>query len=328
VRAIITGASGQDGLILGLKLVRAGHEVFGTVRNDNQKLILEKYNSQVISAVIDSSNLNSVRRYLEEIQPDQIYHLSAKSSVANSWVDSENTLQTNIFHTLNWLNALNDSKMHSVRFYHASSSEMFGLPKKFPQTEESLLHPRSPYGVSKVAAHHLVVNYRESFGQFASTGILFNHESPLRDVNFVTRKITKGVAQIARGFSDSIALGNIDISRDWGWAPDYVDGMISILNHEAPDDFVLATGHSRRLKEFVETAFRLVGITNWEDFVTLDKSLNRPADVFSVVGDFSKAKEILNWSPTVNFEEIVKQMLEYDLELLEPDTDSKMWQGF
>jgi len=171
VRVIITGAAGQDGLILGLKLVRAGHQVFGTVRNDDQKSLLEEYNPQVISSVLDSSKLISVRLFLEELQPDQIYHLSAKSSVAKSWLDSENTLQTNIFYTLNWLNALNDLKMHSTRFYHASSSEMFGLPKSFPQTEESLLHPRSPYGVSKVAAHHLVVNFRESFGQFASTGI-------------------------------------------------------------------------------------------------------------------------------------------------------------
>jgi len=327
VRVIITGAAGQDGLILGLKLVRAGHQVFGTVRNDDQKSLLEEYNPQVISSVLDSSKLISVRLFLEELQPDQIYHLSAKSSVAKSWLDSENTLQTNIFYTLNWLNALNDLKMHSTRFYHASSSEMFGLPKSFPQTEESLLHPRSPYGVSKVAAHHLVVNFRESFGQFASTGILFNHESPLREASFVTRKITKGVAQIARGLSDSIALGNIDIFRDWGWAPDYVDGMISILSHEKPDDFVLATGKSHSLKDFVETAFRLVGIANWEDFVILDKSLNRPADVFSVVGDFSKAKEMLNWRPTTNFEEIVRQMVNFDLELLDNKGTSMMWKA-
>lgn len=327
MRVIITGAAGQDGLILGLKLVRAGHQVFGTVRNDDQKSLLEEYNPQVISSVLDSSKLISVRLFLEELQPDQIYHLSAKSSVAKSWLDSENTLQTNIFYTLNWLNALNDLKMHSTRFYHASSSEMFGLPKSFPQTEESLLHPRSPYGVSKVAAHHLVVNFRESFGQFASTGILFNHESPLREASFVTRKITKGVAQIARGLSDSIALGNIDIFRDWGWAPDYVDGMISILSHEKPDDFVLATGKSHSLKDFVETAFRLVGIANWEDFVILDKSLNRPADVFSVVGDFSKAKEMLNWRPTTNFEEIVRQMVNFDLELLDNKGTSMMWKA-
>jgi GDPmannose 4,6-dehydratase len=324
-RIVITGAAGQDGLILGLKLVAAGHQVIGIVRGEDQKTSLESYNPLVKVEILDSSSLASVRNFLEKNQPDQIYHLSAKSSVANSWNDSENTLQTNVFHTLNWLNALNELKMHSTRFYHASSSEMFGLPKSHPQTEETLLHPRSPYGVSKVAAHHLVVNYRESFGQFASTGILFNHESPLRNVKFVTRKISRGVAEIARGKANSLTLGNIDISRDWGWAPDYVDGMISILEHKSPDDFLLATGKAHTLKEFVSTAFHSIGIENWAEFLTIDTALVRPADVVSVVGDSSKAREILKWSPTVSFESMVKRMVDFDLELIDNRDVNRNW---
>jgi GDPmannose 4,6-dehydratase len=324
-RIVITGAAGQDGLILGLKLADAGHKVIGTVRNEAQKTFLELYNPGIHVEMLDSSTLKSVIEFLERTQPEQIYHLSAKSSVADSWSDSENTLQTNIFHTLNWLNALKEQKMHDVRFYHASSSEMFGLPKSHPQNEETLRHPRSPYGVSKVAAHHLVVNYRESFGQFASTGILFNHESPLRDIKFVTRKISNGVAKIARGKADSLVLGNLDISRDWGWAPDYVDGMISILNHTSPDDFILATGKSQTLKEFVSTAFACVGITEWERFLKIDAALSRPADVISVVGDATKAHQILGWAPTTTFEEMIKAMVAFDLEKLDSDRPQRIW---
>ena len=324
-RIVITGAAGQDGSILGLKLVAAGHQVVGIVRSSDQQSFLESYNPAVKAESLDSSTLATVRDFLEKNQPDQIFHLSAKSSVANSWSDSENTLQTNIFHTLNWLNALNELKMHSTRFYHASSSEMFGLPRTYPQTEETLLHPRSPYGVSKVAAHHLVVNYRESFGQFASTGILFNHESPLRDIKFVTRKISRGVAEIARGKTKSLSLGNIDVSRDWGWAPDYVDGMASILELNSPDDFILATGESHTLKEFVATAFQSVGIENWEKYLTIDSALVRPADVISVVGDSRKARQLLNWSPTVSFESMVKKMVDFDLELIDSGNVNRNW---
>jgi GDPmannose 4,6-dehydratase len=324
-RIVITGAAGQDGLILGLKLANAGHQVIGIVRNEEQKTFLGLYNPSIQVEILDSSTLKSVIEFLERAQPEQIYHLSAKSSVANSWSDSENTLQTNIFYTLNWLNALNQLKMHSTRFYHASSSEMFGLPKTHPQNEETLLHPRSPYGVSKVAAHHLVVNYRESFGQFASTGILFNHESPLRDLKFVTRKVTSSVAKIAQGKADSLVLGNLEISRDWGWAPDYVDGMISILNHSSPDDFILATGRSHTLREFVGTAFACISIPEWENFLQIDPALSRPADVISVVGDATKAHKTLGWTPTTSFEVMIKAMVDFDLEILDSDTPERIW---
>ena len=324
-KIIITGAAGQDGLILGHKLITAGHEVIGIVRNANQRTFLNEYNSKVDAQLLDSSNLASVREFLEKNQPDQIFHLSAKSSVANSWRDSENTLQTNIFHTLNWLNALHELKMHSTRFYHASSSEMFGLPKTFPQTEDTLLHPRSPYGVSKVAAHHLVINYRESFGQFASTGILFNHESPLRDLKFVTRKISRGVAEIAHGRENYLILGNVNISRDWGWAPDYVDGMISILEQNSPDDFILATGESHTLEEFVALAFQVAGINDWKNHLKLDANLSRPADVISVVGNADKARQLLKWSPKVSFESMVRKMVEFDLHLVASGQPNEIW---
>jgi GDPmannose 4,6-dehydratase len=179
--------------------------------------------------------------------------------------------------------------------------------------------------VSKVAAHHLVVNYRESFGQFASTGILFNHESPLRDLKFVTRKVTSSVARIAQGKADSLVLGNLEISRDWGWAPDYVDGMISILNHSSPDDFILATGRSHTLREFVGAAFACIGIPEWENFLQIDPALSRPADVISVVGDATKAHKTLGWTPTTSFEVMIKAMVDFDLEILDSDTPKRMW---
>ena len=324
---VITGAAGQDGMILGLKLSEAGHTVHGIVRNQVQADLLTSYNSKVKAKILDGSDLSAIKKFLNEKQPNQIFHLSAKSSVAQSWVDSENTLKTNVFQTLNWLNALNQLGMHSTRFYQASSSEMFGLPKSYPQNEETLLHPRSPYGVSKMAAHHLVINYRESFGQFASTGILFNHESPLRDTQFVTRKITNGAAQIARGKINSLTLGNIDISRDWGWAPDYVEGMISILSHDSPDDFILATGVSRTLRDFIACAFLAVGIENWEKFVSIDESLIRPAEVVSVVGDATKARSILGWAPSTEFESMINQMVAHDLAVIDSGEKSLLWKS-
>jgi GDPmannose 4,6-dehydratase len=314
-------------MILGLKLSEAGHTVHGIVRNQQQADLLTSYNPQVKAKILDGSDLSTVKKFLNEKQPNKIFHPSAKSSVAQSWVDSENTLKTNVFQTLNWLNALNQLGMHSTRFYQASSSEMFGLPKSYPQNEETLLHPRSPYGVSKMAAHHLVINYRESFGQFASTGILFNHESPLRDTQFVTRKITNGAAQIARGKINSLTLGNIDISRDWGWAPDYVEGMISILSHDSPDDFILATGVSRTLRDFIACAFLAVGIENWEKFVSIDESLIRPAEVVSVVGDATKARSILGWAPSTEFESMINQMVAHDLEIIDSGKKSLPWKS-
>ena len=326
-RIVITGAAGQDGLILGNKLAKNGHSVIGIVKDVRQKATLEKYNSLISAQILDSQDKRAVKDFLNHNQPDMIFHLSAKSSVANSWIESESTMETNVFHTLNWLNALNELKMHDVRFFHASSSEMFGAPKTYPQTEETLLHPRSPYGVSKVAAHHLVINYRESFGQFASTGILFNHESPLRDPKFVTRKITQGVALIARGKSNSLTLGNMDISRDWGWAPDYVDGILSIANQPEPNDFILATGKSHTLRDFVDKSFESAGILDWEEYLKIDKLLTRPADVVSVVGDSTKALETFGWSASTSFQEMVEKMVRFDLDLIDNPTVNSIWKS-
>ena len=326
-RIVITGAAGQDGLILGNKLAIEGHTVIGIVKDASQINIVNRYNSLINAQTLDSHDKNAVKDFLNDNQPEMIFHLSAKSSVANSWVEAESTLQTNVFHTLNWLSALNELKMHEVRFFHASSSEMFGAPKIYPQTEETLLHPRSPYGVSKVAAHHLVVNYRESFGQFASTGILFNHESPLRDTKFVTRKITQGVALIVSGKSDSLTLGNMEISRDWGWAPDYVDGIISIANHFEPNDFILATGRSHTLRDFVSESFKFVGILDWEDYLKIDKSLIRPAEVVSVVGDSTKAHKILGWSASTPFQKMIERMINFDLGLIDSSPTKSLWKS-
>jgi GDPmannose 4,6-dehydratase len=324
-KVIITGAAGQDGLILGHKLLQANLEVFGVVRSEEQSNFLAKYNPEINPIVINSSDLSVIEKTLSNFKPDKIFHLSGKSSVAESWSKSEETLQTNIFHTLNWLNALRNLKMQNVRFFHASSSEMFGLPLTSPQTELTTLHPRSPYGVSKVASHHLVINYRESYGQFASTGILFNHESPLRPINFVTRKISKGVADIFEGKASNLTLGNIDISRDWGWAPDYVDGMIAILESKQPDDFILATGITHSLKDFLSEAFAHIGISDWSNYVVVDRDLFRPADVFNVVGNNSKASNLLGWKPKIEFRSIVQKMVDYDLEKLRNQDDDLFW---
>lgn len=324
MRVIITGAAGQDGLILGQLTSKAENEVTGIVISESQKNFVQTYNPKLQVKVMDSSNVSDIEKLLIDFSPDHIFHLAAKSSVSDSWQKSKETLEANIFVTLNWLNALKNLKLFDTRFFHASSSEMFGLPDSYPQNEKTLLHPRSPYGVSKVAAHHLVVNYRESYGQFASTGILFNHESPLRSPNFVTRKITQAVAAISLGKIKSITLGNLDVSRDWGWAPDYCSGMIKVASHSQADDFVLSSGVSHSLRDFLKEAFTIVGIDNWEDYVESDKDLFRPADVVALVGDSAKAREILNWQTPTNFESLVKDMVEYDLKC-QSDSTTPIW---
>jgi GDPmannose 4,6-dehydratase len=322
MRAIITGAAGQDGLILGQLL--SENEVTGIVTSETQRKLVNAYNPNLAVKIMDSLDVAEIERLLIDFSPDHIFHLGAKSSVSDSWQKSKETLEANIFVTLNWLNALKNLKLFETRFYHASSSEMFGLPDSYPQNEKTLLHPRSPYGVSKVAAHHLVINYRESYGQFASTGILFNHESPLRSSNFVTRKITQGVAAISLGKIKSITLGNLEVSRDWGWAPDYCSGMIKIVSHEQPDDFVLSSGVSHSLKDFLGKAFAVVGIDNWEKYVKIDQNLFRPADVVALIGDSTKARESLNWQTPTNFETLIENMVEYDLKS-QADPTTPIW---
>jgi GDPmannose 4,6-dehydratase len=324
-RVIITGAAGQDGLLLGRMLAKSQNIVLGIVISESQRELARTYNPDQEVITCNSLDSSEIEKILVDFAPDFVFHLGAKSSVADSWRLSKETLETNIFVTLNWLNALKKLKLFETRFYNASSSEMFGLPEESPQNEKTLLHPRSPYGVSKVAAHHLVINFRESYGQFASTGILFNHESPLRTPNFVTKKISQGVAAIGLDKSKSITLGNLNISRDWGWAPDYVEGMMKIANYSEPDDFVLATGVSHTLEELLSVAFEVIGVRDWSSFVKIDQTFYRPADVVDLVGDSSKAHKILSWQTPTNFKTIVENMVEYDLQV-QSDVTTPMWQ--
>lgn len=326
--AIITGACGQDGRILGKKLTDNGMHVIGIVKNRNQETTLNQYNPKIETIVLDSSDRSVLKQIVVSKNPQYIYNLSAKSSVAKSWNAVTETMEVNLMQTLNWLEVLRETKMHETRFYQASSSEMFGLSTESPQTEKTSFHPRSPYGVSKVAAHHLVVNYRESYGLHASNGILFNHESPLRDPSFLSRKISMNVASIARKESNTFSVSSLEISRDWGWAPDYVAGMIKINSAPKPDDFVLATGVSHSISQFLKTAFEYVGINNWEERIEIDDSQHRPAEIMSLRGDCSKAKRILNWEPTTSFVDMVERLVQFDLDLLTHSGRDSAWKDF
>ena len=237
-----------------------------------------------------------VDRVLTAAAPDEVYNLAAFSSVGRSWEHAHEVMDINalaVVSLLDQLRALQERTGREVRFYQASSSEMFGSPAVSPQTEETTFHPRSPYGVAKSAAHFLTMNYRESYGLFACSGILYNHESPLREPHFVTRKITAGVAAIAQGRADRLELGTLDVSRDWGWATDYVRAMWLMLQHDVPGDYVVASGRSRTLQDFLTAAFACVGIDDWSGYVVSDQSLLRPAEVLGLVGDATKARDVL-----------------------------------
>jgi GDPmannose 4,6-dehydratase len=238
---------------------------------------------------------------MREARPDEVYNLAALSSVARSWSQARDVMEVNALAVVDLLEAVRaqgavDSR--EIRFYQASSSEMFGTPVVSPQTEETAFHPRSPYGVAKSAAHLLTLNYRESYGMFACSGILYNHESPLREPHFVTRKISKGVAAIAQGKADRLELGTLDVARDWGWAADYVRAMWLMLQHDEPGDYIVSSGQSHTLREFLSVAFSFVGIDDWEPYVVTDPALVRPAEVMGLVGDATKARKVLGWQPT------------------------------
>lgn len=316
--ALITGAAGQDGILLAEFLVEKGYEVWGLVRAGSQQTAALRQrvpNIQLIHG--DVREREVLVNALCRSAPDEVYNLAAFSSVGRSWSHIHEVMATN---TLAVVSLLEEVRRHQettgrcVRFYQASSSEMFGTPAVSPQTEETALHPRSPYGVAKSAAHLLTMNYRESYGMFACSGILYNHESPLRQPHFVTRKITAGVAAIAQGRSTRLELGTLDVSRDWGWAPDYVRAMWLMLQHEIPGDYVVASGRSRTLGDFLSAAFNYVGIDDWSGLVVSDESLMRPAEVVGLVGDPAKAHRVLGWESTVQFEEIVARMVKHDLE--------------
>jgi GDPmannose 4,6-dehydratase len=317
-RALITGITGQDGLYLGELLAAKGYEVFGLVRGQsNPKIgIVEQIIPSISLLEGDLRDLASLITALELSQPDEVYNLGAMSFVGLSWKQAELTGEITGMGVLRMLEAIRihtGGDMGRVRFYQASSSEMFGKVRETPQNELTPFHPRSPYGVAKTFGHYMTVNYRESYGAYAASGILFNHESPRRGVEFVTRKITRAVARIALGLQDSLSMGNLDARRDWGFAGDYVEAMWRMLQQDEPDDFVVATGQTHTVREVLEVSFARAGIENWEPLVTQDPRFFRPAEVDLLVGDATKAREKLGWQPTMAFQDLIESMVDADL---------------
>lgn len=316
--ALITGITGQDGLYLAELLVHKGYEVYGLIRGQNNP----KY--EVVRSLLpdvklltgDLTDVSSLVRVLQISDPDEIYNLGAISFVAYSW---ENASLTSDVTGKGVLNILEATRLHeanskkNIRFYQASSSEMFGKVQQVPQTESTLLWPRSPYGVAKVFGHYMTINYRESYGMHASSGILFNHESPRRGPEFVTRKISQAVARIKLGLQKELVLGNLDAKRDWGFAGDYVEAMWLMLQQPSADDYVISTGETHSISEFLEIAFGVAGIPDWQGFVRQDPQFMRPAEVDLLIGDPTKAHEVLGWKPTISFDQLVSMMVENDL---------------
>ena len=317
-KALITGITGQDGSYLAEFLLSKGYEVHGIIRRvaiEDPEHRLRRIRHIQDKLILHAGTLDSyasIFNIIERVKPDECYHLAAQSFVSYSFEDEFSTIDTNINGTSYILSALRQRAPKS-RFYFAASSEMFGLVKETPQNEDTPFHPRSPYGISKVVGYSLTRNYREAYGLHFSSGILFNHESPRRGFEFVSRKITSTVAKIKKGLADKLSLGNLDAKRDWGYAADYVKAMWLMLQQDTPDDYVIATGESHSVREFVEMAFKFAGL-NWENHVVIEKNLYRPAEVFELKGDFAKAKKKLGWSPSVRFEELVRMMLESDIE--------------
>ena len=317
-RALITGITGQDGLYLSELLLSKGYEVFGLIREQNHPRLdaVRQAVPDVHLLTGDLRDLSSLVRALETSAPTEVYNLAAISFVAYSWENAMLTADVTAKGVLNMLEAI---RLHShddpakVRFYQASSSEMFGKAQEVPQRETTLLWPRSPYGVAKVFGHYMTINYRESYGMHASSGILFNHESPRRGPEFVTRKVSQAVARIHLGLQDEILMGNLDAQRDWGFAGDYVDAMWRMLQQDVADDYVIATGVTHSIRDLLDAAFAVVGIDDWSRYVRVDERFRRPADIQVLTGDATKARERLGWTPTVDFERLVTMMVEHDL---------------
>lgn len=316
-RALITGITGQDGSYLAELLLEKGYEVYGLTRRTSTP------NHSRISHIVDSLHMisgdlldqYSLFKAIQESDPDEIYNLAAQSFVKASWEQPMFTGESTALGVTRMLDAMRMSKP-TAKFYQASSSEMFGKVVEIPQKESTPFYPRSPYGVAKVYGHWITVNYRESYDLFAVSGILFNHESPRRGLEFVTRKISNTVAKIKYGKVDKLYLGNPDAKRDWGYAKDYVEMMHLMLQQDTPDDYVIATGETHEVREFVEKAFAVAGIKDWESRVVWnDPRFNRPAEVDHLIGDPSKAKAKLGWVPKTSFDELVRLMVESDLEL-------------
>jgi GDPmannose 4,6-dehydratase len=313
-KAFITGITGQDGSYLAEVLLEKGYEVYGMVRRSSS------FNTARIDHIFgelelvfgDLSDGSSLNQLVRSIRPDEVYNLGAQSHVRVSFDIPEYTADATGMGTLRLLDALREEGVN-CRFYEAGSSEMFGQAAETPQTETTPFHPRSPYGVSKVFGYWITRNYREAYGMYAVNGILFNHESPRRGPTFVTRKITRAIGAILRGEQDELRLGNLEAKRDWGFARDYMDGAWRMLQADEPDDYVLATGETHSVREFLDRAFGYAGL-DWQKFVAIDERYFRPAEVDVLLGDASKAKQKLGWEPAVRFDELVRMLVDHDRE--------------
>ncbi|MBP6979733.1 GDP-mannose 4,6-dehydratase [Candidatus Curtissbacteria bacterium] len=313
--ALITGITGQDGSYLAELLLDKGYEVYGVVRR------LSTPNTERIETILPQLHLVEGDLYDEQSlisaidlsQPDEVYNLAAQSFVKTSWNQAVLTGELTGMGVTRMLDALKHVKP-DAKFYQASSSEMFGKVQETPQTEKTAFYPRSPYGVAKLYGHWMTINYRESYGMFAVSGILFNHESPRRGIEFVTRKVTDTAARVKLGLVDKVDFGNLDAARDWGFAGDYVEAMWLMLQQDKPDDFVIATGVTHTIKDFIVEAFKHIGIDNWQAHIGLDEKFMRPAEVDFLKGDATKAKEKLGWTPKTTFSELVKMMVDADME--------------
>jgi GDPmannose 4,6-dehydratase len=314
MKALITGITGQDGSYLAELLLEKGYEVYGMMRRSSTETLerIEHLKDKVTLVNGDLLDEMSLIHMLEGIQPDEIYNLAAQSFVHTSWSQPVLTGEFTALGVTRMLDAMR-FVCPKAKFYQASSSEMYGKVHAVPQDEETPFHPRSPYAVAKVYGHYITLNYRESYKLFAVSGILFNHESPRRGKEFVTRKITDGVARIKHGLATELRMGNLDAKRDWGFAGDYVKMMWMMLQQEEPDDFVVATGETHSVREFIELAFARAGL-NWKDYVVVDPKFLRPAEVDLLLGNPAKAKAKLGWVPEVNFEGLINMMVDADLE--------------
>ena len=345
-KALITGITGQDGSYLAEFLLEKGYEVHGIIRRSSSfnteriDPIVKKYNKEGLRLIqghygdlTDSSNLN---RLLEKIRPDEIYNLGAQSHVKISFEIPEYTAEVDAVGVLRFLDAIKETEI-KTRFYQASTSELYGKVQEIPQNENTPFYPRSPYGTAKLYAYWMVINYREAYNLFACNGILFNHESPRRGENFVTRKITLDACRIKLSLKDKLVLGNLDAKRDWGYAPEFVEGMWRMLQHQEAEDFVLATGETHTVREFAERAFKELDIVlDWKGngvdekgietssgrvLVEVDPSYYRPTEVDLLIGDYTKAKEKLNWEPKVKFDELVKIMIDADFKKIKNESN-------
>ncbi|KKP93990.1 MAG: GDP-mannose 4,6-dehydratase [Parcubacteria group bacterium GW2011_GWA1_36_12] len=320
-KALITGITGQDGSYLAEFLLSKNYKVFGLTRRTSTPNYerIRHFQEKITLLPADLLDQQSLTSAVKEANPDEIYNLAAQSFVATSWSQPVLTGEFTALGVTRILEAARQVKPEA-KFYQASSSEMFGKAAESPQSEKTPFHPRSPYGVAKVYGHWITINYRESYNLFAVSGILFNHESPRRGLEFVTRKISHGVAKIHLGQADNITLGNLQAKRDWGFAGDYVEAMWMMLQQPKADDYVIATGENHSVADFVQEAFEVIGEKNWKKFVKTSKEFMRPAEVDFLIGDSTKARKVLGWKPRTTFKDLVKTMVEADIELLKKNS--------